>query len=252
MYFKKYQKYKKKYMDLKKSINKNNIIGGTTVNELYMKYNISTWNDVNFLFYISAVFILYGLRNCYICPANLTIEQMTFDEIQDIKGLLYEIYENKLEYKEGTFLIYDDIEKKYIQKENAILIQQVGVELNYDALGFGIDKDPQVNDLDETYLGQQLGFDECSGNIQGKTQLNIYYARLGLNIMNFYCNEDNINTLTKKLIKKLQIMKENINTSESERNMFITDELNVYGGTFFFLLIHKDNTDEKDDIIIKI
>ena len=250
MYFKKYQKYKKKYMDLKKSINKNNIIGGT-VKELYRKYNINKWNNENFLFYIGAVFILYGLRNCYICPSNLTVKQMTFDEINDIKGLLYEIYENKLEYKEGKFLIYDDIKKKYIQKENAILIQQVGVELNYDALGFGIDKDPQVNDLDETYLGQQLGFDECSGNIQCNTRVNIYYATDGLNIMNFYCNEDNINTLTKNLIIKLTTMKENINKSESERLMFITSDA-LDGGTFFYLVIKKDNTDEKDDIVIKI
>jgi len=173
---------------------------------------------------------------------------MSIDEINNVKGLLHEIYGDRLEYKEGKFLIYDDIEKKYVPKDNAILIQQIGVELNYDALGFGINKDPQIETMNEVYLGQQLGFGVCSGNILGNASVNIYFATNGLNIMSYYCDIEHIEALTTNLTDKLKTMKENINKNERERLMFITsDEPN--GGVFFYLVIKRD---ENDDVIIKI
>jgi len=176
---------------------------------------------------------------------------MSNNEINNIKGLLHEIYSDRLEYKEGKFLIYDDIEKQYILKDNALLIQQIGVELDYDALGFGINKYPQIETMNEVYLGQQLGFGVCSGNILGNASVNIYFATDGLNIMNYYCDIEHIEALTTNLTEKLKTMKENINKHERERLMFITSD-EPDGGIFFYLVIKRYDKDEKDDIIIKI
>ena len=232
-YYRKYNKYKSKYLNLK------NKIGGATLVPMDRDFelidkqkliSISDWEDKHYLIFFNILLICVGIRKCYLYPSNLSIEynKKYLDEvlsILEIRKLQY--LRNNIELSEVNIFLYDDENDKYVKKEG-ILLKKKDIDIDYDKMGLG----EKASSINEVYIGEMLGFGQCSGQVKASNDHELIFPGNGMTFMQFKCEDSN--NIMLNLEDLWEFLKEN-----EYLNNIITKYICNDNNLFFYYTINK-------------
>lgn len=231
-YFHKYKKYKKKYSLLKFR----NIGGARNISsEIYVDKtklrSIRDWEIEDWLIFLNIVLICAGIRNCYLYPSNFSIKYNPL-YINRVEKILLQTKElkslyNEIEYTNENIFIYND-ESGY-KKTEGILLKKKGSIIDSDKMGLGED----ASKIDEKYIGEMLGFGECSGNVASDNDHQLLFPGYnGLSFMDFKCNTDKSIIECEQLVEFIQ------------ENQYL-DYIFENNGIYFLYIINKDKSNQQ-------
>lgn len=237
-YFHKYNKYKSKYLNLKNNIGGAALVPTERDIELTDEQklsSISEW-DEHYLIFLNILLICVGIRKCYLYPSNLSTEynKKYLDEvlsILEIRKLQY--LKNNIELSGVNIFLYDDENDKYVKKEG-ILLKKKDIDIDYDKMGLG----EKASTINEVYIGEMLGFDQCSGQDKASNVHELIFPGNGMTFMQFKCEDSN--NIMLNLEDFWEFLKEN-----EYLNNIITKYICNNNNLFFYYTINKTKKNKK-------